>query len=66
MFMRFFFWRDGIVSAAAPRVTTQDSFNSEIKPFNKPMCAERFNRVLRAGRTVAADAGQNGRKKKQI
>lgn len=66
MLMRFFFWRNGVVSAAAPRVTTQNSFDSEIKAFGGTMGAESLNHILRTGRTIAADARKKGGDEKLV
>ena len=61
--MLFFFWWHRIFAATAPRVATQNSFQSQPQTFNRAVYADSFQHILRAGRLKAAYSGaQRGNK----
>ena len=52
---------NGIVTGTAPRVTTQDTFDTEPTAFEDTVFEDGLHHVLTASRRIAARRGREGR-----
>jgi hypothetical protein len=49
---------NGIITAASPRMASQNSFKSQPESFKDPMNPKRLNHIMRTGRFVTAVFGK--------
>lgn len=57
MFVRTFFFRYGVVSAFSPRMTTQNSFDSQITAIKQAVLLQSLDHITRAGGLEPASCG---------
>ena len=61
MFVGAFFFRYGVVSAFSPRMTTQDSFDSQIASIKQAVFLQSFNHITRTGGLESASCRRKWR-----
>jgi hypothetical protein len=61
MFVAALFFGDRVVTASAPRMTTQNTFDAKISAIKKPVYFQSFNHVMRTRRFEPARGRQQWR-----